>query len=206
MPSVFLNQTEMGGLLAAQYALNNTYDPSGGWKDKGFGVNFDAALYAEWAEFLGEVERVWKWYYKHTKEVVVDEAVFELVDVVHFGLARILNRAQGLSLEEVQTISNMYFSTLPPRVAFEDMGASAALERCQEALNALMRPTATTAEQLLALDALIMFGCTLFGISKATFLDAYSQKNSRNHNRVKLGVMEGVDVKAEEHPLQLNRL
>lgn len=202
---VFLTAHEMSGLLTAQYNLNNIYDPSGGWKDRNFGVNFDSALYAEWAEFLGEVERIWKWYYKHTKDVNVDEAVFELVDVVHFGLARILNRAQGVELAQVHAMVGYGFAHAT-RVPFEDMGANAALERCQEALNALMRPNETTLEMLFALDELIIFGCSLFGISKATFLDAYYQKNRRNHGRVKGGVMQGVDVKTAEQPLKLNHL
>ncbi|ACV50254.1 putative dUTP diphosphatase [Delftia phage PhiW-14] len=195
--NTFLSKDEIVDLIEDQIKLNRVFDPQDKWLAFDFVHRLDSAIYSEWGEFLAEINKVWKWYDPKAPEVDVAKAVFELVDVTKFMISRLLNR--GLKLEDASQYAGN-------RVPYEDMGAMYALSQAQSAFSRGMNPNDGAQLALRNLDDMLFYACSMFNISKATFLDAMNQKDQRCHNRANAGQMQGVDVKSAEKPLELRIL
>lgn len=210
---VYLKAPAVLEMLKLQHALNNAYNSSTWFDDNTFFSRFHAASMNELAEFLQESNRYWDWYSKKKDHFDREQALFELVDVIHFCLAGLLTTG---SLETVQqdvaSYLQEYDSDQDLLMEIPKANIDSVLSRYESFWTTLRRVdiigTSKGKSEYLGLSCLQMIymignGLALLDYRAEQFLDAYKLKNARNFQRVAGGVMQGVDVKASETPLSL---
>lgn len=173
-------------LLELQKATNVAYFGEE-WKNVWSQNAVINSIYREWAEFLDETTRDWKVYgndigFDHTN------AVYELVDVVHFMLCFILvDRTKGEIEEEFEVLSNREFT--PPALGV------ARHRNVTYRLGQFMNDP--------CVETLMFFlssACSYMEIDIETYILAHKRKNDRN----RLRASGGADYdKSAETPLTL---
>lgn len=170
-------------LLELQKATNVAYFGEE-WKNVWSQNAVINSIYREWAEFLDETTRDWKVYgndigFHHAN------AVYELVDVVHFMLCFVLlDRTKGEIEEEFEILSEQGFK---PYVA----GHRDATYRLGQFMN---DPCVET------LMFFLSAACSYMEIDIETYMLAHKRKNDRN----RLRAAGGADYdKSAETPLTL---
>lgn len=172
-------------LLELQKATNVAYFGEE-WKNVWSQNAVINSIYREWAEFLDETSRDWKVYgndigFHHAN------AVYELVDMVHFMLCFVLlDRTKGEIEEEFETLCEL-----------EIISAVGSVEhrRVTYRLGQFMNdPCVKT------LMFFLSVACSYLGIDIETYMLAHKRKNDRN----RLRAAGGADYdKSAETPLTL---
>lgn len=173
-------------LLELQKATNVAYFGEE-WKNVWSQNAVINSIYREWAEFLDETTRDWKVYgndigFDHTN------AVYELVDVVHFMLCFILvDRTKGEIEEEFEVLSNR--ESTPSALGV--VGHRNVTYRLGQFMN---DPCVET------LMFFLSSACSYMEIDIETYILAHKRKNDRN----RLRAAGGADYdKSAETPLTL---
>ncbi|WKM80409.1 putative dUTP diphosphatase [Salmonella phage SW16-7] len=173
-------------LLELQKATNVAYFGEE-WKNVWSQNAVINSIYREWAEFLDETSRDWKVYgndigFHHAN------AVYELVDVVHFMLCFILmDRTKGEIEEEFEILGGREFTPS----ALGAVGHRGVTYRLGQFMN---EPCVET------LMFFLSAACSYMGIDIETYMLAHKRKNDRN----RLRAAGGADYdKSAETPLTL---
>lgn len=205
---IYLTLDQLKDMLDRQYDLNNAYNGSSWSSDFTFSARFRAAAMNEFAEFLQETNGSWDWYSKRKDHFDAEQAYFEAVDVVHFCLAAILTSG-GIDWVKKQAEATLgdyendrelmypaYFGSLENVMkTFNSFWA---------AISVIDRNDSHVGMVCLRLNEFVAAVNSYLGFTKNDFHEAYIKKNQRNHDRVSLGVMTGVDVKKSEQPLRIS--
>lgn len=168
-------------LLELQKATNVAYFGEE-WRNHWTEVAVVNSVYREWAEFLDEVSSSWKIYGNDQQWYQVN-AIYELVDVVHFMLSRLLLSHQAIEIE----MRDEYFGVKIPKVNNFNVVTT-------------MFTTFMTAPTCQSLAYFIAYACPYLGIDFETYMLAHKRKNDRNRLRAAGGA--GYD-KSTETPLTL---
>lgn len=179
-----IKSTDIQDLLDLQVATNVAYFGDE-WRTVWTEVAVMNSIYREWAEFLDEVTRDWKIYDSSPVFNQVD-AVYELVDVVHFMLCRLLIARYATEVELLEKPFEVY----------------------KPETDKMFLPTANftlfAAEpSCVNLAWFLASACSYLGISFETYRKAHKRKNDRNRARAAGGVLQGKYDKTAEKPLNL---
>lgn len=187
---LLLNKEHLLLLLNTQVETNQAYLGEN-WFEKMPSVGIRNSIYREWAELLDETERDWH-FYKSSPAFNRTDAIYELVDVVHFALCSLVVPAYNLGLE------------------YEDLMLDYVVR------DNYKEPFAYTAENmeffftefmyhntLETLNAFITVACEYFELDVDTYMKAHMRKNQRNRARAAGGVIQGEYDKSLEQPLTL---
>ena len=190
---------ELKEMFKAQEVLNKKYNGEN-WRDSITPGRAEAAFTDEVAEFLREIEPIWKWWSGKAKAKVIDKtkAAFELIDMIHFALMIVLYR---FSLDKVLfTIEEEFEYTPSPRVETESEPLSKFttayiefLANCRYSINYGM---------VRRVIELIETGGVLLGLEPGQIYEAYQKKNALNSKRAE-PQMAGTYDKSKEQDLTL---
>lgn len=176
----------INSLLELQKATNVAYFGEE-WKNVWSQNAVVNSIYREWAEFLDETSRDWKVYgndigFHHA------DAVYELVDVVHFMLCFILmDRTKGEIEEEMEYLGEVEFAS----AALGVVGHRGVTYRLGQFMN---DPCVKT------LMFFLSSACSYMNMDIETYMLAHKRKNDRN----RLRAAGGADYdKSAEIPLTL---
>lgn len=215
----YLTLAQYSDILRRQKVLNDAYNGVTWFEDDFFTTRFRCAADVEFVEFLNETNIHWDWYTKNRNNIDKQKALFELVDMVHFMTAALLRSGSvdkivdsvSLGMSEYFDDPEMFFCspTGPNGNFLKEMhdrygyfwNSVNELTLEQGLTEARANDQITRAS--LHLLTLIAEGISALGYSSDEFHKAYQMKNERNHQRIAGGVMRGVDVKANEKPLEI---
>lgn len=172
-------------LLELQKATNVAYFGEE-WQNHWTHVAVVNSIYREWAEFLDEVSKDWK-IYGNDQKYSREEAVYELVDVVHFMLSSVLlNFGPALPIELQLNILS---------VEVYEISQTSDLDYVTYRFTTFMsQPDIRQLRQFLSV------ACSYLGLDIETYMLAHKRKNDRN----RLRAAGGADYdKTKETPLTL---
>ncbi len=215
-----INMEQLLSMLTKQHALNNAYNGVGWFEDPSFNIRFKSAADKEWAEFLDEVNTEWDWYSKNKSHFDKDAALFELIDVTHFMLAATLRYGDVDCIKEaletdhslihafqhIQSEGNFIGYDLDDKSEWFTRLSESYVDFWQQHSMHWRSGDVDQEELGLIICRLLKFiELTIvgFSITPNMFVEAYNMKNERNFNRVRNGVMNGVDVKKDEVALKI---
>jgi dimeric dUTPase (all-alpha-NTP-PPase superfamily) len=203
-PETHLSNTQIGFMLEAQRELNDAYNGDTWKTDPSFAFRFPAAADAEWAEFLEEVNSEWKWYAREP-QFNREKALFEMIDVAHFMLAGFLQAFPDVGEDQITALRRIDdrcdWATLDAEGFYMNMS-----QRYRAFWTMIEVHRGNYLMCALVIRYLVEFlgiGAEFLGYNRYQVHEAYITKNQRNHERVKKGVMQGVDVKKDEKELSL---
>jgi len=180
-----LSKQDFRKLLEAQLELNKKYSGED-WAEKIPEKKFRKAALCEYGELLQSVEPNWAWWKK--SELDEQNAVIEIIDVLHFALSLLL--MQNSIDELVELFDENY-----------------------EINDSIIDETLALAKFILAsipdyFQELMLSMCYELGVDQDRIWNGYFKKNALNHKRVEGGYKEGkykkVDEKGNEDNRQLN--
>lgn len=182
-------------MFAMQEDLNHKY---GGvnWRD-GFTMGkAKLAFMDEASEFIREIESDWKWW-KVNPTYHKQKALFELIDLVHFGMLIILYNEQHHNIGMITTDVDYSCYDCYPGVDLHD-DFSVAVGEFLWADHSSMG----AGYGMEILISVIHAGAKLLDITDPEAIyQAYVMKNNRNHQRVDEGVLVGRYDKNNERDL-----
>lgn len=169
------------------------------WRNKVTIGSAKLAFMDEVSEFLREIEADWKWWKPIGGNYHKQKALFELIDVIHFGLLLILYHHP---LDQI-LVHIAEHSPIPMMYDIENSE-----DKHNELATAISWFTnsldyGVLDMKLTALLNLMQVGGELIGLKDGDILQAYIMKNEVNRGRVEGGVMEGKYDKSQEKELTL---
>jgi len=166
-------------LLEAQEELNVKYSGEK-WNEKIPFEFFNLALLDEVGEFTHSVQPLWAWWKK--TEMDEQNAIIEIIDVLHFGLSCVLYLKQR-NIEEILK-EDINEETLPVSFSLAKFLENATLSN---------------------LHNLILALSNFVGVDIERIFKGYFKKNELNHKRVEGGYKEGKYQKIDENGEEDNR-
>ncbi len=209
-------------ILTAQYNLNMAFSGEEWKTDPVYPSGLNASADAELGEFLNEIKKEWK---LHGKPVNGnrDDAMFELVDVVHFMAAAmncmfirggICEKDYAKMLESISDFQ--HYIEYDVNVMIKDTPFYEQFSRAYREFWSMLDYINTSRNGLgnTLTDKNICYilqkfretvacGITKMGFSSEELLNAFMMKEARNYARIRGGILEGVDVKTSEERLCL---
>lgn len=188
-----INQSQLEEMFAMQEGLNRKY---GGvdWR-KGFTMGkAKFAIMDEVGELLRELEHEWKWW-KVNPNYHKQKALFEFIDVIHFGMMIVLYHTNHSDVG-MATTETLFNSFHPTNDKHDDFARTfGEFIRAEHGV-------LDTDYSITLLVELINAGANLLGITDSNAIyQAYIMKNHRNHIRVDSGVLVGLYDKDKEQDL-----
>ena len=177
-----LSKENFKKLLEAQLELNKKYSGED-WADKIPESKFRKAVLCEYGELLQSVEPNWAWWKK--SELDEQNAVIEIIDVLHFALSLLLMRK---SIDELVELFDENYE-------LNDSNVDETL-----ALAKFMLASIPSYFQ-----ELILSMCYESNIDQNRVWEGYFKKNALNHKRVESGYKEGKYKKIDEKGNEDNR-
>lgn len=172
-------------LLQLQEATNVAYFGEE-WEKYWTHVAVTNSIYREWAEFLDETTKDWK-IYGNGIHFNRTDAVYELVDVVHFMLSSILSG---------------YGSAFPIEMQFDlFFKEGQVIDKSANLLHVTERFTSFMGQpDIIRFVRFLVCACGYLGLDAETYMLAHKRKNDRN----RLRAAGGADYdKSKEIPLTL---
>lgn len=195
MSKHFVTTAHLQRMFLEQEKLNKKYNGEN-WRD-GIQMGYmKTAYWDEVGEFARELTPDWKWWSGKAKAKTIDfdKALYELIDVIHFGLMLILFR---------HDITQVVFRLgLKPTIEADMYGVVD--DKYDHFIKANTRFLYSVAQHNLEQEIrnllnVIETGCNVLGVQYAdTVYYAYMEKNSLNHKRVEGGQLEGTYDKSTE--------
>ncbi len=214
-----LTKEQLQYILNAQYALNTAFSGEEWKTNPVYPSGLNASSDAELGEFLNEIKAEWK---LHGKPVNGnrDDAMFELVDVVHF-MAAALNCAlhrNGIDVGDYEEYIKMIDELrkeeyIPTNITVRDAPFYAQFSQyyrdfwsildilnCDLSNNYLK---INFMNAIRCMKGFVACGITKIGFNSEELLNAFKMKEARNYARIRGGILEGADVKKDEARLCL---
>lgn len=202
MQELLINADILKRMLAMQERLNVKYNGEE-WRDKVKMTKVKLAILDEVSEFLREIEATWKWW-KHDPTYNRQKALYELIDLVHFGLLAMLHRydLEGLTKRIEVDMHNVVHPTHVGSYSMTVLKQEFFMDALLQFLQ-LIDDTEQDYRNIIYLFCnLVQAGGELIGVTDPQEIyTAYVMKNQRNHERVDGGVMVGTYDKSKESEL-----
>lgn len=196
---MLVNTKELTYMFLAQEILNEKYNGKE-WRDHVSIGKAKIAFLDEVSEFVRELEPDWKWWSgkAQAKTIDRDKAIFELIDVVHFGLLMILHR---YSLEDIVAELGR---RVPPESSAKVYQGDEHDNFADSVANFLKGVDFNCRVAIsMLLDVIESGGWMIKGLNMGDLFIAYGKKNKRNAERVDGGQLQGTYNKSEETELKL---
>lgn len=186
-----INREQMLGLLETQINTNHAYYGDK-WPTVWRRNSIRNSIYREYAEFLDEVEGAWHCYKPNPTFNRVN-AVYELVDIIHFMLCNVLVEHD---IKTVEGVRRLVF-------ALPTVNTS---ENTFPAMENAFTEYMYSSGDIWCLACFLEKACKYLEVDDDTYLKAHMRKNARNRVRASSGVLEGKYDKSAELPLTLEFL
>lgn len=174
---------ELREMFKAQEVLNKKYNGED-WKAGVSVGKAEAAILDEVSEFLREIEPKWKWWSGKAQAKTIDQnkAIFELIDLVHFGLMLILYR---FPLTRVLWTLEDNFEYWPSALVAQCVDEDDEIGRFTRSVTLFLDNTryAINLTLIKRLIDIIEYGGKLLDLKPGQIYEAYQKKNALNGKR-----------------------
>lgn len=191
----YITRPQFVEMVVLQEELNEKYSGKSWRKTVPMG-KIMSAFFTEYSEFLAEIETKWLWY-KKEPNFDKSKAIYELIDVIHFGLTLCLCRH---SVNEIEAL----LSSDPNLGPYIYGHADDEMCKINRSVNRFIWAVDNDNLEymIIGMSNIIKSGADLLDLEEYSIFDYYKIKNNRNHQRVDGGILDGKYNKNNESELK----